>query len=177
MASAGRAQSPAVPAQAAPIPSPAPLPLRAGRALSRQQEEGDRSTNPSLPPEPARLPPYLFPSRRPAPPPSDLPPLRPPPSALRPPGGPCSELCRLRFSCGREVRGLTDSCCHHGAVRGERCFVALGRSGEAEQGSREAVQLQPSAQGVLAAASESSSSSLGVAGLRRLQGQRERSVV
>lgn len=80
MASAGRAQSPAVPAQAAPIPSPAPLPLRAGRALSRQQEEGGRSTNPSLPPEPARLPPYLFPSRRPAPPPSDLPPLRPPPS-------------------------------------------------------------------------------------------------
>ena len=174
MASAGRAQSPAVPAQAAPIPSPAPLPLRAGRALSRQQEEGGRSTNPSLPPEPARLPPYLFPSRRPAPP------RRPPTSlrsALRPPGGPCSELCRLRFSCGREVRGLTDSCCHHGAVRGERCFVALGRSGEAEQGSREAVQLQPSAQGVLAAASESSSSSLGVAGLRRLQGQRERSVV
>lgn len=98
MASAGRAQSPAVPAQAAPIPSPAPLPLRAGRALSRQQEEGGRSTNPPLPPEPARLPPYLFPSRRPAPPRRSPTSLR---SALRPPGGPCSELCRLRFSCGR----------------------------------------------------------------------------
>lgn len=170
MASAGRAQSPAVPAQAAPIPSPAPLPLRAGRALSRQQEEGGRSTNPSLPPEPARLPPYLFPSRRPAPPLSDLPPLRPPPSRR-------SVLRALPASVLLWARRLADSCCHHGALRGERRFVALGRSGEEEQGSREAVQLQPSAQGVLAAASESSSSSLGVAGLRRLQGQRERSVV
>lgn len=55
--------------------------------------------------------------------------------------------------------------------------MALGRSGEAEQGPREAVQLQPSARGMLSAASGSSLGSLGAAGLRGLQRQCERSVV
>lgn len=156
-----------------PIPCPTPA---EGRQSPLPPTRGGRPQHKPITPPRARSPPAVPLSVAP-PRPAALRPPSAPPSALRPPGGPCSELCRLRFSCGRELRGLTDSCCHHGAVRGERCFVALGRSGEAEQGSREAVQLQPSAQGVLAAASESSSSSLGVAGLRQLQGQRERSVV
>lgn len=83
----------AVPAQGAPIPSSGPAPAEGGQRRSLQQKGGGRSTNPSLPPEPARPPPYLFPTHRP------VPPRRPPTSlrpALRPPPSQRSVLKALR---------------------------------------------------------------------------------